>query len=175
MLERDRATLIVVDVQEAFRLAVEGFDEVAANTGVLVQGCRTMGVPVVVTEQYPRGLGETVAEVAEHLGGVPRLEKTAFSAARAEGFDLAGRNQALVCGIEAHVCVSQTVLDLLDDGLEVQVVGDAVSSRLARNRDLALERLARAGAVVTSAECALFELLERAGTEEFKTVQRLVL
>ena len=105
--------LVVIDVQEAFRKAVPAFGDVAARTAILVQGAEALGVPVLVTEQYPRGLGDTVPEVADHLGDTPRLPKTAFSAARAEGFDLGGRDQALVCGIEAHVCVAQTVLDLL--------------------------------------------------------------
>ncbi len=121
MLDRERAALVVVDVQEAFRPAVLDFDRVAANTAVLVQGAQAMGVPVVATEQYPQGLGATVPEVAEHLNGAEPIDKTAFSAARAEGFDLAGRDQVLLCGIETHVCVSQTASDLLGQGVEVHV------------------------------------------------------
>jgi nicotinamidase-related amidase len=175
VLERERAALVVIDVQEAFRQAVGEFDTVARNAGVLVQGARELGLPVVVTEQYPRGLGETVPEVAEHLDGVERHAKTVFSAARAQGFDLAGREQALVCGIEAHVCVEQTVQDLLDRGIEVHVAADAVSSRTALNRRLGLEKMERSGAWVTSTEMALFELLGEAGTPEFKAIQKLVL
>ena len=175
VLERDRAALVVVDVQEAFRPAVGEFDTVARNAGILVQGARELGLPVVVTEQYPRGLGETVPEVAEHLDGVERHPKTVFSAARAEGFDLRGREQALVCGIEAHVCVEQTVQDLLDRGVEVHVAADAVTSRTALNRRLGVEKMERSGAWITSTEMALFELLGEAGTPEFKAVQKLVL
>jgi nicotinamidase-related amidase len=175
VLERERAALVVIDVQEAFRQAVGEFDAVARNAGVLVQGARELGLPVVVTEQYPQGLGETVPEVAEHLDGVERHAKTVFSAARAQGFDLAGREQALVCGIEAHVCVEQTVQDLLDRGIEVHVAADAVSSRTALNRRLGLEKMERSGAWVTSTEMALFELLGEAGTPEFKAIQKLVL
>jgi nicotinamidase-related amidase len=174
VLERERAALVVIDVQEAFRQAVGEFDAVARNAGVLVQGARELGLPVVVTEQYPQGLGETVPEVAEHLD-VERHAKTVFSAARAQGFDLAGREQALVCGIEAHVCVEQTVQDLLDRGIEVHVAADAVSSRTALNRRLGLEKMERSGAWVTSTEMALFELLGEAGTPEFKAIQKLVL
>ena len=115
-LDRERTALVVIDVQEAFAKAVEGFDEVAAQTAILVQGAKVLGLPVLVTEQYPRGLGDTVPKVREALGDTPRLAKTVFSAARAEGFDLAGRDQALVCGIETHVCVNQTVHDLLGGG-----------------------------------------------------------
>jgi nicotinamidase-related amidase len=174
VLDRERAALLVVDVQEAFREAVGEFDTVAANAGVLAQGARALGLPVVVTEQYPKGLGETVPEVAEHLDGVARHPKTVFSAARAEGFDLGGRDQALVCGIEAHVCVQQTVQDLLDAGVEVHVAADATSSRTALNRRLGLEKMERSGAWVTSTEMALFELVGEAGTPEFKTIQALV-
>jgi nicotinamidase-related amidase len=174
VLDRERAALVVVDVQEAFRQAVGEFDTVAANAGVLAQGARTLGLPIVVTEQYPKGLGETVPEVAAHLDGVARHPKTVFSAARAEGFDLGGRDQALVCGIEAHVCVQQTVQDLLDTGVEVHVAADATSSRTALNRRLGLEKMERSGAWVTSTEMALFELVGEAGTPEFKTIQALV-
>jgi len=174
VLDRERAALVVVDVQEAFRNAVGEFDTVAANAGVLAQGARALGLPVVVTEQYPKGLGETVPEVADHLDGVARHPKTVFSAARAEGFDLGGRDQALVCGIEAHVCVQQTVQDLLDAGVEVHVAADATSSRTALNRRLGLEKMERSGAWVTSTEMALFELVGEAGTPEFKTIQALV-
>jgi nicotinamidase-related amidase len=174
-LERGRTALVVIDVQEAFRPAVQSFPEVARSAGRLVEGARILGLPTVVTEQYPRGLGETVPEVAEHLADAPRIEKTVFSGARAEGFDLDGRDQALVCGIETHVCVNQTVADLLDDGVEVHVAADAVSSRTVANRDLGLHKMERAGAVVTSVETALFEMVGRAGTEEFKAIQKLVL
>jgi len=103
------------------------------------------------------------------------IEKTVFSAARADGFELEGRAQAIVCGIETHVCVSQTVHDLLAEGVEVHVPADAVGSRHAIDYERGLERLERAGAVVSTVEAALFELLERAGTPEFKEVQKLIL
>ncbi|MEJ7789725.1 MAG: isochorismatase family protein [Thermoleophilaceae bacterium] len=175
MLDRERTALVVVDVQEAFRPAVREFDRVAKNAAVLVQGAKALGVPVIATEQYPHGLGETVPEVVEHLeAGVRPLEKTVFSAAGADGFDLAGRDQVLLCGIEAHVCVSQTAHDLLDDGVEVHVARDAVTSRTEENAELGLRKMEGAGAVLTSVETALFELLGAAGTQEFKAVQRLV-
>ena len=174
VLDRDRAVLVVVDVQEAFRPAVLDFDRVAHNAGVLVEGARALGVPVVVTEQYPKGLGRTVPEVAQRLNGTEPIEKVCFSAARADGFHTGGRDQALVCGIESHVCVSQTAHDLLDRGLEVHVARDAVTSRTEENRELGIHKMERAGAVVTSVEAALFELLGRAGTPEFKTVQGLI-
>ena len=176
-LDRGRAALAVIDVQEAFRPAVLDFDRVAANIGVLVQGARILGLPVLVTEQYPSGLGETVPEIAQHLEGVRRIEKVCFSALDAEGFPAAladDRDQVVLCGIEAHVCVNQTAEDLLATGREVHVVQDAVSSRTEENRQLGLHKMERSGAGVTSVETALFELLRRAGTPEFKEVQALV-
>ena len=172
LLDRERAALVVVDVQEGFRPAVLDFERVAHNAGVLVQAAQILGLPVVVSEQYPKGLGHTVPEVG--LNGIQPLEKVCFSAVDAEGFDLQWRDQALLCGIESHVCVWQTAHGLLDRGVEVQVAGDAVTSRTAENRDLGLRRMDGAGATVTSVETALFELLGVAGTDEFKQVQGLI-
>jgi nicotinamidase-related amidase len=178
LLERARASLVVVDVQEGFR-RYDSFAAVAAACAKLVEGARILGVPCVVCEQYPRGLGATAPEVG--LEEEPRIEKTVFSAARAEGFfersgiGEEGRDQVVVCGIETHVCVSQTVHDLLGQGLQVHVPADAVASRHSLDYERGLERLERTGAVVSSVEAVLFELLERAGTPEFKSVQRLIL
>jgi nicotinamidase-related amidase len=175
-LDPGRTALVVVDVQEAFRDVVPGFDELARASAALVQGAAAVGVPAIVTEQYPKGLGSTVPEVARHLPEdlVP-IEKVCFSACEADGFDLGGRDQALVCGVEAHVCVNQTVLDLVERGVEAHVVRDAVGSRSEDNREIGLDKARRAGAVITSVEMALFELVGRAGTEQFKEVQAVVL
>ena len=175
-LQPERTALVVVDVQEGFRKAIPDFERVAKATATLIEGAEAIGIPVLITEQYPKGLGETAPEVAEHLpDGIEPLEKVVFSAAGAEGFDLGGRDQALVCGIETHVCVNQTVLDLLDAGTEVQVAEDAVGSRTEENKRVGLHKMERAGAVLTSVETALFELLGRAGTDEFKRIQKLIL
>jgi len=175
-LDAARTTLVVIDMQEAFRKAVPGFDEVARAAAALVRGAEAMEIPIRVTEQYPKGLGRTVPEITEVLPeGTEPIEKVCFSASEAEGFDLAGREQALVCGIEAHVCVNQTVLDLIAGGVEVHVALDAVGSRFERNKAIGIEKVEGAGAVITSVETALFELVGRAGTDEFKRVQKLVL
>src|SRR5208282_5834671 len=150
------------------------FERVALAAAKLVEGARILDVPVIVSEQYSRGLGHTAPEVGLVDGEQP-IEKNVFSAARAEGFDLHGRDQAIVCGIETHVCVSQTVHDLLASGVEVHVPADAVGSRHDVDYERGLERMARAGAVIDTVEAALFELLERAGTPEFKAVQKLIL
>jgi nicotinamidase-related amidase len=173
LVNRERASLLVVDVQEGFR-SYATFEAVAQGCAKLVEAARLLGLSTLVSEQYPKGLGHTAPEVG--LQDERCIEKTVFSAVRAEGFDLGGgRDQAIVCGIEAHVCVSQTVLDLLDGGLEVYVPADAVGSRHALDYERGLERLGRAGAVLTTVEAILFELLGSAGTSEFKAVQRLVI
>ncbi len=174
-LDRERAVLVVVDIQEAFRKALADFDSIARASAVLARGAAELDLPVIATEQYPQGLGRTVGEVSDALPrGVEPLEKVRFSAAEADGFDLEGRDQALVCGIETHVCVNQTVLDLLGSGVGVQVATDAVGSRTEANRRLGLERMERAGAAMTSIETALFELLGGSDAAEFKQVQALV-
>jgi nicotinamidase-related amidase len=172
LLGRDRTALVVIDVQEGFR-PYATFDAVARSCAKLLAGARILGLPALVSEQYPKGLGQSAPELG--IEQEPTIEKTVFSAARADGFDLDGREQAIVCGIETHVCVSQTVHDLLADGVEVHVPADAVGSRHSLDYERGLERMERAGAIVSTVESALFELLERAGTSEFKEVQRLIL
>ena len=172
LLERERTAVVVVDVQEGFR-SYETFDALAAACGRLVEGARILGVPVIATAQYPKGLGPIVPEVGLGDDEQP-VEKTVFSAVRADGFDLGGRDQAVVCGIEAHICVSQTVHDLLSQGVEVHVARDAVGSRKPADLEVGLSKMERAGALASSVETALFELCERAGTPEFKAVQQVI-
>jgi nicotinamidase-related amidase len=172
LLDRSRAALVVVDVQEGFR-SYASFEGVASACAKLLRAARLLGLPALVSEQYPKGLGHSAQELG--LEQERRIEKTVFSAARAEGFELEGREQAIVCGIETHVCVSQTVHDLLGHGVEVHVPADAVGSRHALDYERGLERLERAGAVVSTVESALFELLGDARAPEFKDVQRLIL
>jgi nicotinamidase-related amidase len=171
LLSRDRAAVLVVDVQEGFR-SYGMFAAMAAACGKLVEGAHILGVPVIATAQYPKGLGAVVPEVG--LAGEEPVEKTVFSAARADGFDLGGRDQVVVGGIEAHICVSQTVHDLLERGVEVHVARDAVASRHPGDLEAGLRKMERAGAVASSVETALFELCERAGTPEFKAVQAVI-
>lgn len=171
LLQRDRTALVVVDVQQGFR-PYASFESVASACATLLAAARILGLHTLVSEQYPKGLGESAPELG--LQDEPRIEKTVFSAARAEGFDLRGAEQAIVCGIETHVCVSQTVHDLLADGIEVHVPADAVGSRHDIDYECGLERMIGAGAILSTVETALFELLERAGTPEFKAVQALI-
>jgi nicotinamidase-related amidase len=174
-LRRSRAGLVVVDIQERLLPAMFEKERVLRNAIRLMQGAAILGVPVFATEQYPKGLGASVPEIANGVAGTPFFPKTTFSALGAEGFTEALRarqvSQAILCGLEAHVCVSQTCLDFLEQGLEVFVAADAVSSRTPENMQYGLQRMREAGAIIVSTEMALFELLEKAGTEEFKKVQ----
>ena len=129
-------------------------------------------MPVVATEQYPKGLGTIVPEVG--LDGERPVEKTVFSAVRADGFDLGGRDQAVVCGIEAHVCVSQTVHDLLAQASRCTSRATRSARATRATSRSGLSKMERAGAIASSVETALFELCERGGTPEFKAVQRLI-
>lgn len=179
LLRREETGLVLVDVQEAFRPVIDRFDEVVANCGLLAEGFGLLGRPVLVSEQYPKGLGNTVPELAERLPEDARLvEKVRFSACGVDAFEealaAAGCSTWVVAGIETHVCVNQTVHDLLARGYAAQVAADAVSSRTASNRALGLEKMTAAGAGTTSAEMALFEMLEQAGSDEFKQISRLV-
>ena len=177
-IRRATAALVVVDIQERLLPAIFEKERVVQNALRLIQGATALQVPILVTEQYRKGIGPTVPEVAAAVPGFAPMEKLAFSACGAGGFVEAlkakDRADIILCGIEAHVCVCQTCLDLVDHGFRVFVVADAISSRTAENHRLAIERMAAAGAVMVSTEMILFELLERAGTEEFKRILSLV-
>jgi nicotinamidase-related amidase len=174
-LNAARTALVVVDVQEAFRPSIDGFDRVVERCARAIRGAGVLDLPVVVTEQYPKGLGETVAELQEVLpAGTERLPKTVFSAARAPGFHLKGRDQVVLVGIEGHVCIQATALDLLRQGLVVHLAGDAVGSRTAEDREAGLTRVGRAGALIGTTESILLELLGDAASPHFKSIQELI-
>ncbi len=177
-LTRAKAGLVVVDVQERLLPAILERQRVVQNTVRLIQGAAILQVPIFATEQYRKGLGPTVPEVAAAIPGFAPMEKLAFSACGAAGFigalEQKKVSEAILCGIEAHVCVSQTCLDLLENGFRVFVAADAVSSRTPENYRSGLDRMRAAGAVIMSTEMVLFELLERAGTDEFKQILNLV-
>lgn len=177
-IRRAKAGLVVVDIQERLFPAMFEKERMIENAVRLIRGTAILRVPIFVTEQYPKGIGPTVPEVASVIPGFAPIEKLAFSSWHAPGFaralETAGVSDVMLCGIEAHVCVTQTCLDLLDQGFTLFVVADAVSSRTAENRLLGLERMRDAGAIIVSTEMVLFELLERAGTDEFKQMLALV-
>ena len=167
--------LLCVDIQEKLIGAIAGHERLVWNARRLIDGAKLLGVKVVGTEQYPRGLGPTVAPLAELLGPLP--EKLTFSCSGCpeifEQLRAKEISNILVCGIEAHVCVQQTVLDLLSDGWRVFVAVDAVGSRFETDYRVAMRRMESAGATLTTVEAALFEWCEKAGTSEFKQISQL--
>jgi nicotinamidase-related amidase len=182
LLCRDEAALLVIDVQERINAVMASQGHVP-RIAALIEAFRSLGRPVLVSEQYPKGLGSTVAGLGDLLepsspSPAAPLVKDTFSCVRDAGIlaaldELAPR-QVVVTGIEAHVCVVSTVLDLLRAGYEVHVPHDAVCSRRIPDRDWALHRMASAGASITTTESVLFELVERCGTDDFRTVAALV-
>ena len=178
-LDRNEAVLVVVDVQEKLCRAMDEkvLERLTGNIGVLQEAAQEMGIPVVATEQYVKGLGETLPAIKEKLAE-SALEKMTFSCCGDNAFldkirELK-RPQIIVTGMETHVCVLQTVLELLDAGYTVHLVRDAVMSRRKDNWFVGMETAAAAGAVITSTEAALFQLLRVAGTDEFKRLSKLV-
>lgn len=178
LMERDRSCLLVVDVQGKLLSAVEAPERLVANCTVLLRTAARLGVPVLASEQYPKGLGPTVPELAALVPGGAVVEKTAFSCAEVpeylERLATVGRAQAVVAGIEAHVCVLETALGLKARGYSCFVVADAVSSRRPENKAAALARLRENGVEVVTAEMVFFEWVGRAGTPEFKELSPLV-
>ncbi|MGB1297799.1 MAG: isochorismatase family protein [Psychrobium sp.] len=174
MLERNNCGLMIVDVQGALARKVYASDQVINNIARLTQCARILDLPIIWLEQYPTGLGHTVPEITEHLGGVDCLEKSHFCALTeshiVDAVDKTNKKQWLVTGIEAHICVYQTVAAMLEGGFHVEVVSDGVSSRVNSNLELALTKMTALGATLTSVEMAVYELLKRAGTDEFKQI-----
>jgi nicotinamidase-related amidase len=174
------SALLVIDIQAKFASVIQHWPGMLAASERMIRFYRLMGAPMLVTEQYPKGLGATVPEITAALegSGAPVLEKTVFSAAGSDSLREAirktGKNQWVLVGIETHVCVSQTTLDLLDLGMEVFIPADAVSSRRETDRAAALDRLARAGAVVSTTESLLFEAIRDARHPLFRQVSGLV-
>ncbi|MFL6247813.1 MAG: hydrolase [Thermoanaerobaculia bacterium] len=180
-LQRESSVLVIIDVQEKLMPVIDRSSAVILNIDRLVRGCHILGVPAILTEQYVKGLGPSVEPVRrafEETSGYAPIEKSCFSAYGCEAFAarLASlrRRQILIAGVETHVCVYQTVEDLLARDLEVSVITDAVSSRTPQNREIALQRMASDGAKTSSTEMALFELTVAAGTDEFRAISRLV-
>lgn len=178
MLDRNETALVIVDVQERLAPVIFHREELIQNLRKLIQGAQLLQIPILLAEQLPGKLGPTVSEVKDLLAGVTPIEKDTFSCGRNAQFIAALRaldvSAVVVAGIEAHVCVYQTVVDLLALEYRVEVVADAVSSRSCFNRDLALEKVDKAGASLTSVEMILFELIGIAGGETFRSLARLI-
>lgn len=176
-LDRRNTCVLVVDMQERLAPAMSNFAPVEKYNRVLVQAATELGLPVIATEQYPKGLGPTLPSIREVLPSAP-LVKMHFSCGAEPEIVKAlagtGRKQVLLTGIESHVCVLQTARDLLDQGYEVHLCADAVTSRFEEHKRVALEQIRDMGAIITTAETAIFDLLHLAGTPEFKKVSPLV-
>jgi nicotinamidase-related amidase len=177
-VSRSEVLLVLIDMQERLADVMPRRDAVIASAVLLARVAAALGIPAIVTRQYPRGLGETAPELAEALGGLVPIDKTAFSCMGEpvfrERLDVLARRQVLLTGMETHICVTQTALDLLAEGYDVYVVADATCSRRDADRDAAFERLRGAGATVLTAESAIYEVLGEADTPEFRQVLPLV-
>jgi len=178
IVNRDQAVVIVVDYQNKIADVMKHHDSVTKHIVALLQGVRALHVPILTTEQYPKGLGHTTSEIAGETASGPVIEKTTFSCCGAPEFctwlESQNRQQAVLVGIETHVCVLQTALDLLENGYQVHLPIETTCSRSDEHKQNALARLRDAGAVITNVESVLFELLVDAKSAEFKTVQKLI-
>lgn len=180
LLEPASAVLIVIDVQEKLCAAMDSavLGQLTRNIGILLESAKELAIPVIFTEQYVKGLGPTLGELKGRAAAAPCIEKMTFSCCGNESFikqlKQSGRTQVIVTGMETHVCVLQTVMEMLDEGFNVHIVKDAVMSRSGDNRQTAIEAMVQAGAIPTSTEAAVFQLLKIAGTDSFKKLSRLV-
>lgn len=179
LLNSDQSCLLMIDMQEKLLPVTDGPEGVANNCAILMKAAARMSVPTLISEQYPKGLGYTVPELTNLTGQNEAVEKLAFSCmgeeTYAKRFNDLGRSQAVLAGIETHVCVLQTAFDLIDQGHDVFVVADAVTSRTPLNRQTALDRMKEAGATIMTTEMVVFEWLRVAGTPEFKELSKMVL
>lgn len=173
LLRPERSVIVAVDLQEKLLPAIVDGDRVVRNTVLILRLAEILGIPVVLTTQYRKGLGDIAAGVREAARASEPIDKTSFGCFLDEGFvrrlnELGGRDQLVVTGVESHICVAQTVLGALEMSYQAHVVSDAVGSRSEANRDVGLRRMERAGALVSSAEMCIYELLGRSDTDAFK-------
>jgi len=179
LLNRNDSCLIVVDIQERLAPAMhDAGQEAIRNTGILMQAAKRLGVPTLVSEQYPRGLGPTVPALAELMPADGPCEKLEFACPNNDGFSARlkamGKKQAVITGMEAHICVLQTAVKLAEQGIEVFVAADAVASRKTSSMAHALTRISEAGGSIITTEMAVFEWLEKAGSDDFKALSKLI-
>lgn len=176
-LNREDTLLLIIDIQERLAPAVRKEREVIENNRILIETANTFNMPVVVTEQYPKGLGATVEEIKEKLQDARIFEKVSFTACTGEVMEAIegyGRKKIIITGMETHVCVLQTARDLLDRGYQVFLVVDGVSSRTKENYKNSLELMRDMGALISNTETIVFDLLKKAGTAEFKALSKLI-
>lgn len=178
ILERQYTALLVIDIQDRVHAVMRYREEVENNAPKLIRGCQILHVPIFLTEQYPKGLGHTISSIRYALQAALPIQKMTFSCCGSEelmkGLHEKNIRQVILAGIETHVCVLQTALDLMANDFQVHVAKDAISSRREFDHKTALQRLIQAGAIMTTTETALFELMVRAGSAEFKEVSKLI-
>ena len=177
-IHKEKAVLVVIDFQERIFPAIHGYETLSKNVPLLIEGLKVLGLPVIVTEQYVKGLGPTIPEIAVKIEGIERIEKSSFSCCDEPGFMMelasSGKDYVIIAGIESHVCVLQTVIDLQENGYHPVVVEDCISSRRPNDKTMAIERMRREGVIITTYEAILFELLRYSGGETFKAISKLV-
>jgi nicotinamidase-related amidase len=177
-LTSENTVLVLIDFQERLFPVMHAKEKLLQNVVKLIKGAKVLEIPVIVTEQYPKGLGPTIPEIKELLPDMKPIEKVCFGCCDNEAFNKSlealKRKQVLIAGIEAHICVYQTAMALARKGYEVQVVSDCISSREPENKTVALTRMGAAGISPTSTEMALFELLKAAGGDKFKQISNIV-
>lgn len=181
ILRREQLALVVVDMQEPFLNVMHERERLTANVRLLVETAGILGVPITPTTQYAERMGGVAAEITQSYRDAAvskAMDKMCFSCVGAEGFleglTSLGRRQVLLCGVETHICISQTALDLIQQGYQVHVAADAVSSRTLEKHKLGMERMRDSGVLPCAAEAAVYELMQEAGTPEFKAILKLV-
>lgn len=177
LIQKEKTALLIIDIQEKLMPVIHNAEEVFANTNKLLKGASVLNIPVILTEQYPKGLGNTCAEI-ELPENILTIEKMCFSCMQSASViqELKAKNitTLVLCGVESHICVLKTALEALENNFEVHVVADAVSSRTKENKELALERIRQSGAFIVSTEMMLFQLIDEAGTAAFKAISSLI-
>lgn len=178
-LKLEDTAFLIVDVQEAFRNSIPDFGVITRQIAAFVQGAKMLSLPIIVTEQYPKGLGHTAEEILRVLpADFDMVEKTSFSScgsmAFVEKLQMLNRRQIIVAGIEAHICVNQTVHDLLAQNYQVHLLTDGIASRAEQNKQIAMTKMQHSGAMPSSVEMALFEIMRDAKHGEFKAIQKII-
>ena len=175
---RTDAIALVIDIQEKLFPHIDHHTNLLTNCKILLSGLKILGIPVIVTEQYPKGLGPTIKELGNLITGFNPISKISFSCCGEKKFletvQNHGKRNIIICGIETHVCVLQTVMDLIERGYHPVIIEDCVSPRKVSDRETAIKRMAREGVIITTYESILFELCEVAGTDQFKQLSNLV-
>ncbi len=178
MLDINKTILAIIDIQGNLALAMHDKESLFKGLKQIIKGITALEIPIILTEQNPKGLGPTIPEIRELLPDIAAIPKMSFNCCNEKVFMEAvkshGKKQVLVAGIESHICVYQTAAALLDTGYEVHIVTDAVASRSPQNRELALKKMERMGIVMTGVEMALFELLKTAGHERFREIVKII-